>query len=378
MVQNTAKDTGARIPDPLANYIPVNLHDAYDLVADCFKAKNSFGIQKSRVPNLISSPGIGKSSLIKQIAEDLELLVIDVRLSTIDPTELNGFPHIWEVNDRKVASYIPMEMFPVIGTELPINPKTGKPYKGWILFLDEFNAGTLLVQAAAYKIVLDRMVGMYMLDDRCYMATAGNLTSDKAIVNRLSTATQSRVIHLPIMVDHDTWHYWADGAGIDHRVRAFLKLQPELLHKFDPNHTDLTFPCPRTWEFMSDIMGKYDPIPMAKLPLMAGTVGKGAARAYLAYTEVYASLPTIDKIIANPMGVTFRNDPSIEHALTGMVGHYMNERNVKPLLEFISRLGADFQVVALRQAIGRDYDLLQNTHVTAWLKHNMNEFIRRR
>ena len=361
------------IPDPMANMLPVNLYDAYESVSDCWDAV------RARVPNLISSPGVGKSSLIFQIAEDRELLVVDVRLSTVDPTELNGFPHIWETKDgRKVASYVPMDMFPVVGTELPINPKTGRPYKGWILFLDEFNAGTMLVQAAAYKIILDRMVGMYKLDDRCVMATAGNLMSDKAITNRLGTATQSRVIHIPIKVCVDTWEMWAGSAGIDHRVISFIKFMPEMLHMFDPNHTDLTFQCPRTWHFMSDIFMKYDPIPIQKMSLMAGTVGIGGARAYHAHTEVYKELPDINKILADPRGVHFRDDPSVTYALAGIIGHNMNDTNAQGCLQFIDRLGADHQVTAIRQAVGRNYDMLQNDYVLDWMSTNTKELVRRR
>lgn len=355
--------------DPLANYLSVTLATAHELVNDCFNAQ--------RPVNLISSPGVGKSSLIKQICEERELLLVDVRLSTIDPTELNGFPHIWEIDGRKVASYIPMEMFPVIGTELPINPKTGNPYKGWCLFLDEFNAGTMLVQAAAYKIVLDRMVGMYELDSRCVMATAGNLASDKAIVNRLSTATQSRLVHLAIRVCNDAWHKWAAKAQIDHRVIAFLKTMPDLLHSFDPNHDDLTFPCPRTWEFMSDLFKTYEPIPMNKLPLMAGTVGKGAARAYLAHTEVYKEIPTMDALLADPLGVNFRDDPSVVYALAGMVGHNLKTSNAEQCIKFLERLGIDHQVTAMRGAVGRDYELMQHPALLKWFEKNTNELMRK-
>lgn len=356
--------------DPLANYMPVNLHDAYDDVIDCFKERIA--------PNLISSPGVGKSSLIHQIAKDKELLVVDVRLSMIDPTELNGYPHIWEVNGRKVASYIPMEMFPVVGKELPINPDTGKPYKGWILFLDEFNAATNVVQAAAYKVVLDRMIGMYDLDPRCVVAMAGNLLTDKAITNRLSTATQSRVTHLPIRVCNDTWHFWADANDVDYRITSFLKRFPHKLHDFDPNHTDLTFPCPRTWEHLSKLTKKYDPIPMKKLPMMAGTIGVGTAREYHAHSRVFKKIPEFPEIRRNPTGVQFDDDPAIEHALTGLVGYHMNKQNVGECLTFLSRLGADHQVVAIRQAVARDFELIQTPQMGEWLKTNTQELIRSR
>ena len=361
------------IPDPLANMMPVNLYDAYEGIVDCWEAV------RPRVPNLISSPGIGKSSLIYQLAEDRELLVVDVRLSTIDPTELNGFPHIWEINGRKVASYVPMEMFPVVGSELPVNPKTGRPYKGWILFMDEYNAATMLVQAASYKIILDRMVGMYKLDDRCVMATAGNLMSDKAITNRLGTATQSRVIHIPIKVCVDTWEMWAASSPkFDHRVISFIKWMPEQLHMFDPNHNDLTFQCPRTWHFMSDIFGKYDPIPISKMPFMAGTVGLGGARSFHAYTEVFKELPDMKAIEADPRGVNFREDPSVVYALAGIIGANMNDLNAEACCKFLDRLDADHQVTAIRGAAGRNFEILQNDHVLEWCAKNTKELVRRR
>ena len=41
------------------------------------------------VPFVQSSPGMGKSSIMRQIAKDLQLQMIDHRLSTSEPTDLN-------------------------------------------------------------------------------------------------------------------------------------------------------------------------------------------------------------------------------------------------------------------------------------------------
>ena len=42
------------------------------------------------VPYLQSSPGMGKSSIVKQIAKEYSLELIDCRLSTMEPTDLNN------------------------------------------------------------------------------------------------------------------------------------------------------------------------------------------------------------------------------------------------------------------------------------------------
>ena len=41
------------------------------------------------MPMLVGSPGIGKSAIVKRIADDNNLKLIDIRLSQCDPCDLN-------------------------------------------------------------------------------------------------------------------------------------------------------------------------------------------------------------------------------------------------------------------------------------------------
>ena len=102
-------------------------------------------------PFVKSSPGIGKSAIMKQLAKDYNLELIDIRLSMCDPTDLNGLPCFNEKTGK--AEFRPFDMFPVKGTPLP----PGK--NGWLMFFDEFNSAPKSIQAASYKIMLDHMVG---------------------------------------------------------------------------------------------------------------------------------------------------------------------------------------------------------------------------
>jgi MoxR-like ATPase len=53
-------------------------------------AKNSETLLKAGlVPLVRSSPGVGKTSVIRQMAEALNLKVIDIRLSQCDTTDLD-------------------------------------------------------------------------------------------------------------------------------------------------------------------------------------------------------------------------------------------------------------------------------------------------
>lgn len=362
-------------PDPFANLLPVSLMEAEPLIHDILRAK--------WVPNLVSSPGVGKSSVIAQIAEELELFLIDIRLTSMVPEDMNGFPHTYKVKladgtEVTMATYVPMDMWPIAGREPPTNPKTGQPYKGWLVFLDELPAAVPAVQVAAYKLLLDRMIGMHFLDDRALVASAGNLATDRAYANRQGTATQSRIVHLPIKVCNESWHWWANKYDLDHRVQSFIKFKPQLLHDFDPDHKDLTFPCPRTWQMVGDIIAPMDEISPAKKPLLAGCVGVGAAREFFAYAQVFGSLPDFNSIVADPHGVQLSREPSVQYAVAGMIGTQMKPANAGPCIEFLGRLGADFQVTALRQAIARETSLFNHKAVKEWRRFNTKALITRK
>ena len=199
------------------------------------------------VPLIKGSPAIGKSSIVHQVAEKYKLKLIDFRMAQADVTDFNGFPKILDSSDGPTtkAGYIPMNIFPLAGDPIPDG------YEGWLLFLDEINSAPRSVQAAAYKLILDRMVGLHHLHKKVAIVGAGNKETDKAIVNTLSTAMQSRLAHFELIVDPATWDKWAVENNIDHRIRAFIKFKPEILFKFNPNHNNDTFPSPRTWEFCS-------------------------------------------------------------------------------------------------------------------------------
>lgn len=102
-----------------------------------------------KVPLLRSSPGMGKSSLIHQIAADGNFKVLDLRLAGCDPCDLNGYPYI----DPKTNMFtqVAMDAFPLCDRPLPTRIVDGvsKQYSGWIILLDELTSASQAVQAAA-------------------------------------------------------------------------------------------------------------------------------------------------------------------------------------------------------------------------------------
>jgi len=328
-------------------------------------------IRAGLVPFLMSPPGIGKSDLAHQIAKKYGLFVIDIRLSTYDPSDLNGFPFLQQIKGIQKAGYVPMNTFPIEGEEPP------EGYKGWMILLDEFNSAPITVQAAAYKLILDRMVGQYRLHKKVVIMAAGNRMMDKAITNRIGTAMQSRVITLLVKVCFDAWMDWAITHDIDHRVISFLKVQPNLLHNFNPDHQELTFACPRTWHFTSKIIKPWPMVTLDKLAVLAGTTGEGSARQFLAYNEIYANpdFPTLERILEDPKQCRLGDDPSIQFAVANMVSYHMNEKNANKLIEFMYRLDIDHQVNCMRSAVASNREIKKTEGYGGWIAKHSDELL---
>lgn len=327
------------------------------------------------VTMLHGDPGIGKSDIIRAIAKKLGLYLIDIRLSQCDPCDLNGFPMV-HANGKR-ARYVPMDIFPLEDTELPWMDKDDHSlgrYIGFLIFLDEINSAALAVQAASYKLLLDKTVGQYNLHPKTKIVCAGNLSSSGAIVNRMGTAMQSRLAHLQLGVDPEQWCKWAIPAGLDHRVISFITNQPQHLHNFDPKSKtdDFTFACPRTWEFVSKVLTKHknsrgEDLPLQSiLPLLVGVVGEGVAMLFTAYCETIMKLPSIKDIVINPAGALLDMEPAMLFAMTHKIAAYMKASNLVPIMQYLERMPGEFATLTLQNSLQRDVTLLEEKPIKEW------------
>lgn len=304
------------------------------------------------VPFLHSSPAQGKSSLSKQLAEQFKLKVIDLRLTELDSTDLSGLPYF---NNGK-AEFMPFNTFPLQDTPIP------EGYAGWLIILDEFNSANQAVMAAAYKLVLDRQVGQYKLHDKVAMLACGNLESDNAIVNPMSTALISRFAHFNIEINVDEWLEWASKAGIDYRITSYINFKKSNLYTFKPDATE-PYASARTWEMVSKVIKDNDEISTL---LVSSLIGDGVANEFVQYTKLYHKLPTIKEILSNPEGIEIPDDLATTWAVMSMVTHSITVDNHEKLTVFLRRLSSELQYCALREIKYRNPAVL--TKVLDWVK----------
>ena len=317
------------------------------------------------VPFVRSSPGMGKSAIMRQVFNKLGLEMIDHRLSTSAPEDLTGLPFF----ENGKAKFMPFEeLFPLQNREIP------KDKQGWGIFLDEANSASKMVQAASYKLILDREVGQHKLHSHCAITMAGNLDTDGAITNRIGTALQSRVIHIKMRTDFQEWlEDVATPNNYDPRIVAYLNWKKDALNDFKPDHKNDTFCCPRTWEFMNRLVQSHE-VSDSKVPMYVGTISPGVAVDFVQYTKVYANLPSIRSIIADPHGALIPGDSASKWGVTMKLATETDKDNFLDLASYMDRYPIENRILYYRSVVARE-PLLQSHQAFIKAMVNLSEYL---
>lgn len=298
-------------------------------------------------------PGVGKSSLVHQAAESLELDVLDLRAVLLDPVDMRGLPRISQ--DGFTAQWVPPAFLPRGG-------------RG-VLFLDELAQAPPLVQAACLQLTLDRRVGEYILPDEWSIIAASNRQEDRAGAHRLISPLLNRFIHLDLEVSTEDWQAWALAGNVLPEVRAFLNYRPGLLFDFDPSSQKRAFPTPRSWSFVSDVL----PATPGDLlhPVISGCVGEGPAAEFVGFIRIWRELPDLDDVLKDPTKAHMPKDPAVLFAISGALVEKMRGADRTLLGKFIAyanRMPDEFSVLSMRDAGAMNPIIFQAPGASDWHK----------
>jgi hypothetical protein len=313
-------------------------------------------LYKRKVPVFLwGPPGIGKSSIVAQIAKEEGIAYIDLRLSLLDPTDLRGIP-FFNTNEES-AVWAPPSFLP-----------DGSQEKG-ILFLDELNTAAPMVQASAYQLILDRKIGEYTLPEGWAIVAAGNRESDRGVVFRMAAPLANRFVHLEMEASVEDWRTWAVSAGIDASIIAFISHRPDALFTFSQNDSR-SFATPRTWEYVNEIIAS-EPEADLILPLIGGAIGEELAAAYLGFSAVAGELPDMDAIFEGTCKDT-PSEPSALHilaaALTMRVNEATSSKKLNNLIAYTLEMPAEFAVMIIQDLRERQIELDHLESWTLWMR----------
>jgi len=262
---------------------------------------------KNRPAFLWGPPGIGKSEIVTEIANEWgNTLVIDLRMAQMEPTDIRGIPFFNK--DLGVMDWAP----PI---ELP-SEELAAQYDHVILFLDEMNSAMPAVQAAGYQLILNGRVGKYVLPGNVVIVAAGNRDSDKGVTYRMPMPLANRFLHLEMRADFGSWQEWAIIKHIHEDVIGYLSFAKQDLYDFDAKSSSRAFATPRTWTFVSELLEEDDCDADTLYNLVAGTVGEGLATKFMAHRKIASKMPNPSDILSGKVTELKVKEISAMYSLT--------------------------------------------------------------
>jgi len=318
-----------------------------------YAAAISRGDPVYRIPAVMlwGMPGVGKSQGVRQLADYIQratgkkTVVTDVRLLLFNPIDLRGIPTADQ--NKQFAIWLRPKIFDMSPDRDTVN----------ILFLDEISAAPPSVQAAAYQITLDRVIGEHRLPDNCIVIAAGNRVTDKSVAYKMPKALSNRMLHLQIDVDFDSWKQWALAQKLDLRVVGFLTARQNALCTFDGGNDDVAYATPRSWEMVSNVLleGSYNDA-KAAYPLIAGLVGIGLANEFCSWCRTHATLPDVNKILAGipqPMPTSPDALYATVRLLSAAVGNCQDREKTRVLVAYSTKLPPDYTASLYKELLSK-------------------------
>ena len=242
------------------------------------------------------APGVGKSEIMAQIAQEMNYMLVDLRLTRMDTTDLTGLPYL-DPETKKTIFYLP--------DFLPTDESIAEGgFDGALIFLDELSAAEPRLQVSAYELVLDRKVGKYVAPENTFIVAAGNRVEDGAIAYEMTSAISDRFIHYVVDAVPQDWLRWAEENSVNVEVLSFIKAKPDFLTSsfekmLDSSQSDndnKICPSPRSWVKVSKVL---DSIENEKLrrAIVPGIIGQATAIQFFHTVEEISQLAPMSEYI---------------------------------------------------------------------------------
>jgi hypothetical protein len=262
---------------------------------------------RHRATMLWGTRGVGKSSIVRQVAQHFGVPLVDLRLTTIEPVDLRGA--IFADDTQAKTVWFPPEFLPT-----PDEP-------AGILFLDELTAADQRLQISAYSLILDRRVGNYRLPDGWQVVAAGNASFHGAVSHDMGTALADRMFHLHVQTAIDAFLAHALDHDFAPEVMAYLKVRPDKLDDTAAQlaNDHLVGASPRGWEDVSNVL-RSGLSEAGRRLFVQGRIGAAnAAEFFGVLREIQAGVDVVRLLAARPGPETVALLPRSLDGLYGMV-----------------------------------------------------------
>ena len=214
-------------------------------------------LERQRPIFLMGAPGIGKTAIMQQVADELNLPLVSytmthhtrqsaVGLPVIETRSYNGQPY-------KITEYTMSE---ILATVYAKKEEAKQPHG--ILFLDEINCVSETLAPAMLQFLQYKQFGQHLLPEGWLIVTAGNPPQYNRSVREFDVATLDRLKVMEVEQDYDTWRQYAVTHDMHRAVIAYLDAKKDDFYKISVSVKEKIYVTTRGWEDLSEVLKLYE------------------------------------------------------------------------------------------------------------------------
>lgn len=291
--------------------------------------------------HLEGEPGIGKSSILRTIAEKL-----DCEYAYIDVPNLDLGDIAMPVVNRElgITQYFPNARF-----KLHLK-------KRLVIMLDEITKGSPPVVNTLHPMLEKanpRLGDIFLTDDTIVFST-GNLTTD-GVGDMLKAHTRNRIVTLRVAKPTaQEWTRWAVNKGINATVIAWVSKNPYVMDSyldsptneliFNPKRPNQACVSPRSLETAGSLVDRKGAVDRDVLiAALSGAMGEGAARQLAAFVEFADQLPEWAGLVAHPETTTLPTSAGACAVLVFTAINMVDKTSINQWMKYLGRMAEEWQ-----------------------------------
>ena len=229
----------------------MNIKEAKEQIKNAMTAyftKDEFGsyavpVEKQRPVFLMGPPGIGKTAIMEQIAQELDVCLVSYSMTHHTRQSALGLPFIekkvFNGKEYQVSEYTMSE---IIASVYETMEATGK--KEGILFLDEINCVSETLAPMMLQFLQCKTFGNQALPEGWLIVAAGNPPEYNKSVRDFDVVTLDRVKRIDVAEDFGVWKEYARRKGIHGAVVSYLDIKRITSTVLRPRWTGCSLPQP--------------------------------------------------------------------------------------------------------------------------------------
>lgn len=212
---------------------------------------------KQRPLFLVGPPGIGKTAIIEQVADEEKVALVSYTITHHTRQSAIGLPYIKEKMFNGVEySTTEYTMSEIIASIYKKIEETD--IKEGILFLDEINCVSETLSPMMLQFLQEKKFGNFSMPDGWLIVTAGNPAGYNKSVREFDTATLDRIRQIDVEAEYEVWHAYALKQRVHPAILSFLEIKKDNFYHIETTIDGKKIVTPRGWEDFSILLSGYE------------------------------------------------------------------------------------------------------------------------